>query len=116
MRELDISGNHLQAIPGNSFRPLIHLETLRIGNNQIFEITYADFRSLENLESFLMDGCYRDRDLRIASDSFKENANKEIRSADIPSNCDRLPLPIFDLMWILQVDFRWLHAMFEKSH
>ena len=74
MRELDISGNHLQAIPGNSFRPLIHLETLRIGNNQIFEITYKDFRSLENLESFLMDGCYRDRDLRIASDAFKENA------------------------------------------
>ena len=79
LRELDISGNHLQAIPGNSFRPLIHLETLKIGNNQVFEIAYNDLRSLENLNSFLMDGCYRDRNLHISPDAFKENAKlKEI--------------------------------------
>ena len=68
---------------------LVHLETLHVGNNQIYEIKYNDLRYLENLDVFSMEGCYRDqsRKMRINPDAFKENL--KIREIQI-TKCDGL--------------------------
>ena len=73
MRFLDISGNHLKTIPGNSFRHM-NIQTLKMGNNQFTEITYSDMSALENLKYLSIDGCYRGTNFRISTDAFKENA------------------------------------------